>query len=385
VFVGIEKLSADAYTYENGTLTITDVTGLPVGETYATVLTSAVAQAEPLIIATSVFDEMKDFETFLYIKQNVDNGGEGKVSATIQDGIDASKCVHDGYYVLANDITNVNDTRYYIYNNEIKDGVNDKASDNTDWRGVTQFIGKELGLTGTFNGLGHKVSDICMEHGASGLFELINGGTVKNLALTNFIAYSKSNRLGALAFMAIDPVIENVYIEIPSNYRGSVAQCEMFYYLHQTEAESAQLRNVFLNVSYNTTYIGNTNGLFATMHGQSKKEIAWENVYSVSNAGLGYYATDTDDDDVADTLTGYAYGDNQKTESGYIIYEPKGAVSTTYTTATNAYYCQGARQYFTMDAFKADEANYDLSAFVNDGGNCWKIEGGVPVFGYTAE
>ncbi|MBE5751338.1 MAG: hypothetical protein E7357_02895, partial [Clostridiales bacterium] len=34
VFVGIEKLSADAYTYENGTLTITDVTGLPVGETY---------------------------------------------------------------------------------------------------------------------------------------------------------------------------------------------------------------------------------------------------------------------------------------------------------------------------------------------------------------
>ena len=364
--VGGQKVTA---TYADGTLSITDASGIPTGENYITVFTDAGVYTTPVIGATKVLTKMEDFDMFSYIRRNLQTNSSGteKISSEIQEGVDASKCVQDGYYVLKNDI---DATNYYMYDDGIRTG-NDKASVGNGWYGVGDFKGKTLGLTGTFNGLGHKVDNLCSERNYSGLFELVNGGTIKNFALTNFKAYSKSSRACGFAYYAYDPVVENVYIHINGNFRGTIDQYAMFYYIHQTKEEGSVLKNVLLDVNYNVSYIGTENGLFAMMHNGSKKTFSWNNVYTIGNAGLCY----TEDDSV---IKYYAYGDNNVTADGYEIVGPKGVVVTD-KTPTNAYYIKGANQYFSMDAFKT--ANHDLSGFANDPSGCWKVVDGVPVFG----
>lgn len=369
VLVGAERMrSTIAYKSNVFAFTVLQGQNLPTGEQYATVfMKDGTIKTYPVICATKVFDEISDFETFLYIRNNVNE--KGKVTAEIQDGVDASKCVHDGYYVLTKDLTNSDG--YYINNKTIDVGTNSKTATFAGWAGIKNFKDRELGLTGTFNGLGHKIENVCGVDSYSSLFQLINGGTVKNLSL-NYLAYSQSKFSSGLAYYAIDPIIENVHIYINEKFRGSVGQTAMFSYIHQTEAGSAKLRNVYADITYNTNYVGERNGLFGMMHGESNTDISWENVYMVSHVGLAYWVDES-------ALKHYAYGENEGTADAYTIYAPNGEVST-YTTATNAYYCKGARHYYTMDAFKADSANYDLSAFANDASGCWDVVDGVPVW-----
>ena len=218
VFIGIEKLSADAYTYENGTLTITDVTGLPVGETYATVLTSAVAQAEPLIIATKVLDSTDDLKMF-----NAKGTG-----ATVDGVFDfkyttrynyaeqywAPEQEQSGYYVLANNI----EADGYKHGSRKSYDVADDAVEynNYSWNGADKYVGYPIGLTGTFNGLGYTIKDMTIATKAEGFFGIVNGGTVKNVAFTNV----KSGRLDngsygnryVIANYLVGATIDNVFI-----------------------------------------------------------------------------------------------------------------------------------------------------------------------------
>ncbi|MBO4594189.1 MAG: hypothetical protein J5697_00635 [Clostridia bacterium] len=72
--------------------------------------------------------------------------------------------------------------------------------------------GQEHFFTGTFNGLGHKISGIRFQFNNFGLIRTLDGATIKNLAV---VCSAEGKRQGALFYNCINhPVIDNVYIDM---------------------------------------------------------------------------------------------------------------------------------------------------------------------------
>ena len=113
----------------------------------------------------------------------------------------------NGYYLLANNIECKDTDKIHTV---IADGVLTDAmrNVNTLYNRLPYFKG---GLTGTFDGNGHTISGLKI--GDWGLFGIVNGGKVKNVALKNVKLYAKAYgakcTLGASIHNA---EIENVYI-----------------------------------------------------------------------------------------------------------------------------------------------------------------------------
>lgn len=370
--IGTDKITAS---YSAGTLTVTDATGVKAGEKYVTVFTSAGTYVAPVIVATKVFTQMSDFESFMYLRNNYTS----KITPAIQEGIDAAQCVHDGYYVLANDIDASAYDRPVVGNQ-------------SGFVGNANFVGQPFGLTGTFNGLGHNIDGLTLTNAFDGIFGLINGGTVKNFALTNLKAAEGKTAVTALSYLAIDPVIENVYVHINGNYTMN-QQFGAFYYIHQSAANTAKVRNVFLDCNFipsdasvqvqggSLVYMlyGTTETSVGTgKDGTDEKFIEFANVYAVSNVGFGYRANSKNQG------YNYVYAENEReafVTDGTVVF-PEGKTAVTWRADATFFYCKNAYHYTTMDAFKA--ANHDLTAFTgSSGGGCWTLVDGVPTWNST--
>jgi hypothetical protein len=158
---------------------------------------------------TKIVDEAEDLDYFLFNNEN---------SATISSRF-------NGYYVLANDI----DATGYVR------GTNGFVATST----VAGYA--TVGLTGTFDGRGHVISNLTFGEVAGdfekfdaekrkeytySLFGVIGGGTVKNFALDNVTfaapaAVTKGNQ-AALATWIMGGTIENVYVRVKGlNYADS--------------------------------------------------------------------------------------------------------------------------------------------------------------------
>lgn len=381
VLVGSEVMAN--YSYDNGTLTLNDLSGISCGEQYLTVFTDNGLFVEPIIGATKVFDEIEDFDDFKYVRKSQTNKFKISASTSITtdpDGneLDRSLLLHDGYYVLADDLDATSyDTSDYTYENADYQFAG--------WLGGREFmteisykvqyeLNQNFGLTGTFNGLGHTVSNLNMKRKNSGLFEIINGGTVKNFSLDN-LSLSGSYSTG-LANYAFDPTIENVRIVAPALSTNS-RNFSMFYYLYQTKDYATKMTNVFVSTNY-TTATKNQGGLFGNMLGESKTTFDWDNVYSLSNVGLSLNFTSS-------AITTYAYGEEQKTgDDTYNVYKV-GGTEYAGTAPTTVWYFQGAHQYYTVETWKTGVTESALDAFKNDKSGCWEITysedtGYVPTF-----
>lgn len=319
--VGYESLEA---TYADGTLTITDFGSVADGEHYLTVFTDNGPVVKPLITATKVLTSIEDFEMFWYIKTNVNSSG--KMTYTIQEGIEETRMKLSGYYVLGNNVGATKD----------KDGnaYTKTTGSASSWAGVANFVDTGLGLTGTFNGMGYAVDGYTETYKYSAFFELINGGTVKNFALTNYKTTSRYNM--AIAYFAINPVIENVYVEMSEATYGH----GLFAYIYQTEEKAAKFNNVFVNSTFDGTY-ANISSLTFKISGT--KNVDWSyasfdatNAIVVSNAVLNFTSTD-------DTITCISKYDDL----------------TTFKNAVEA-------------------GTHDLTAFTASG--CWTVVDGVPVW-----
>ena len=91
--IGAEKVEA---TYADGTLTITEAMGIPTGENYITVFTSAGVYTQPVIGATKVLRTTNDLKIF---NAKGDNGSKTtKVSETTDDDGDGKKETKHNYY-----------------------------------------------------------------------------------------------------------------------------------------------------------------------------------------------------------------------------------------------------------------------------------------------
>lgn len=95
-----------------------------------------------------------------------------------------------GYIVLANDISNVN----YVNG------------------------GQQRTFTGTFNGLGHTISNITYVKDSSwGLFYRVNGATIKNVSVVNATLNQAAGSAFFYQTMGGETVIDNTYVDIQWN------------------------------------------------------------------------------------------------------------------------------------------------------------------------
>ncbi|MBO4323391.1 MAG: hypothetical protein J5836_01895 [Clostridia bacterium] len=303
------------------TFTITDVTNyLTAGEHYLNVFdhTNQYVYRYPIIVATKVLTEMADFEEFSYLRTNV-RPSDGKTTPAIQEGIDEAQCKHDGYYVLANDITATDYERPVI-------------GGQSTWIGYANWAASSLGLTGTFNGLGHIITDLQFQNNVrTGLFEVVNGGTIKNLGFYQpWVKNDASARYaGCLAYMMINPKIENVFVRINSTNSKPFAKIYNYAfasYLATTVSGGSSLNNVYIFANYKDVSATATvdGGVFDELVGAQTSTIVCNNVYLLSDMGFAFRSKKAIvDETTINVCSYYVYGDNQIDEGDApILYNP---------------------------------------------------------------
>lgn len=309
-------------------------------------------------VATKVIDEASDLAVFsmgYYVDDNHD------YSTSVKETGDKTT-VFDGYYVLVKDIdaTGYSHLTPYLFTN----GTNELSSPTAYFQqnGVIT-----CGLTGTFDGNGHTISNLTfgggytlsnstkyeLKYGNGGLFGAIGyKGTVKNVAFTNVTfamnGSSTASNTYVLATFIAEANIENVYIQLNglarNGYRNGTATIA-----HQIM--KSKLNNVVIEVSNDglTEAVNSSNfGSLvarnnANMAGTSLEEYGtWTNVIVISTIGLG--------------RNGSMCGENETGTTKLV----------------------GARRYDNVEAFNNDTAK-DLTSFEES--EFWTVtSSGLPKF-----
>ncbi len=392
--IGAESITA---TYSAGTLTITEANYIPTGEHYITIFTSTGVFATPVIGATKVLTTMSDFDMFRTIRNNKDNATNSKatVKATLGSAAPAGATLedfnYDGYYVLGSNIT----------------GTNSQAAQGAQkvWDDVADFVGTELGLTGTFNGLGHHIEGYDSQDKYGGLFSLVNGGTIKNVAL---MINNTATQYGVsgFAYYAIDPKVENVYVTATgTGFDASQLRAGLFYTIYQSAKNKAKLTNVYVNATFtglngsrlqSGALFGKYSGYTAkfTVNGNEEMigAITCKNLYVVSNYGICY------NENAAFQMRWYGVADNNLTAytgEGNEVVMPEGREAAAEAAGKTmvrhrsfiAIRCRDGYDYRSVEAMLAAQANLlagqtaITAAFTPElTGGCWTTVSGVPTW-----
>jgi hypothetical protein len=205
---------------------------------------------------TLVIDEAEDMNLFHHGDKG-NNGGkfDGTQFTAEEDGF-------AGYYILVKDI----DMNGSLFN-----------SKKSYWRGMlaeSKALPAGVGLTGTFDGNGHRLYNFSPVYCGGGLFLAVNGGTVKNLSLTKDKAGS-INDLPYFAAILYGATIENVYIDVNSDL--SISGNGRATAVLIREAKDTTFKNcIFTDDTSSETYLG--------MIRYTSGSTNFENCYYISNA-----------------------------------------------------------------------------------------------------
>ena len=173
---------------------------------------------------TKVIRSALDFEYFS-IENVATSGSAGKAYSV------TASSVFDGYYIVANDIDASGYTHQVVKDAEqnlILNGKNgSKLSADEDGSRYGQLhMVKNLvgGLTGVFDGNGHTVSDMTVLD--QGLFGIVCGGAIKNIAFKNVTikgsAYQRN--IALFAQHVKNATISNVYVKANTLFGGTNAK-----------------------------------------------------------------------------------------------------------------------------------------------------------------
>ena len=201
-YFGAKKVGSAVVAEGQETVVIDGLSGfdqMTVGEDYPVTLyneESGTAFVRDFKYVSKVIDEANDLAMFKIVNTFDDSTEQ----ATVKSGL------FDGYYVLGKDI----DATGYTHAN----GITKIDAASSIWFDTQGF--EDCGLTGTFDGNGHTISDLTISR--HGLFGVINGGTVKNIGFEN-LALTGGNCC-SLAYYTLGAVIENVYLDITSITNG---------------------------------------------------------------------------------------------------------------------------------------------------------------------
>lgn len=283
-------------------------------------------------------------------------------------------------------VTNGNDRSVYVE-------LGDNIDLSTHWWIPIGKIGNWAdGFMGHFDGKGYTISNMYCEGSRenAGLFSIVNGGTIQNLAIDNAYITNTANsvvfrRVGVLmAGCCNSPVIENIIIR---NSKIDVQkQCSMNSIwveiggLAGPVKDTPTFRNCYVDVDIDmknvTSY--DTNALKWVWYGkvigsiEGDKQANMKNIYA-----NGHLRLDTDRNiQYVATIVGYnltSNGDNLFTDNVFYNEVPTVGASTTPLTA-------GLKQ-GTQKSFGSDFIHL-ANEYANGQGdlNSWKLTNGVPHF-----
>lgn len=191
-------------------------TGVGLVELKVTASVNGGTQTKTLLVKAydAVIDEAEDLAIF-----NVN-------AAYVDSAIDYSAAnTFDGYYILAKDI---NDSSYiHAAHDSTRDGIQTLTGASAVKATNRKYTGA-FGLTGTFDGNGHTITNIWLSE--FGLFGIVgDNGTVKNLAIKD-VKFYRTNGIGAsyhaytiLGFNLYNAKLTNLYIcqNVESKLTGS--------------------------------------------------------------------------------------------------------------------------------------------------------------------
>ena len=353
--VGAEKVNA---TYADGKLTVTDLDYVADGEGYLTIFTDNGFVVKPFIKATKVIDSAEDLQTFRakgtkgVESVKVQETKDDVVNKYFEDGKWSANQEFPGYYVVGKSFNArylVDGKTKYQHGSMLEDGT---SFNDVTWNGADAYVGKPIGLTGTFNGMGHDIKDLVLGSKNEGLFGIVNGGTVKNVAITNLASGVKAAQ-SVLAHYLVDATVENVYIQTNKNMDGSGYGVSLSSYGYATEKGANKISNLVFEITQNKN--ATVGGLFSTA--KAADQYTFENVYVISTITgtakyIGYTVTPGVDDeatpDVDESQTNtYAYvsanilpmaytkSSKFKVETNKLTLPAKGSEKGTFAFAEN--------------------------------------------------
>lgn len=202
-------------------------------ETYnLSVFVDDAAYVQPFVAATKVIRKAEDLSFF-----------ELKDVTKVQGTSIKSNTVFDGYYVVANDIDATGYTHQAVKDATLNSTLNGQV--NANGEPIIQANGRDNldnayynkgevdsienmpiygGLTGTFDGAGHVISNLTVRD--QGLFGLMANGTVKDVAFTD-VSLGGSNYQKNVCLFAQNVLagnFENVYVKANDIYGGDGQQ-----------------------------------------------------------------------------------------------------------------------------------------------------------------
>ncbi len=234
ILIAAEKLDVKTYFYNEvaGTKDFTNMLAfnietdevLPLGEQYVTVFfKDGTFKTYPIVCATKVITTAEELAMFsakggyndLSAKASVWVDDKGTEDTSDDVNYWRESQVQSGYYVLGKNI----DASDYVHGSRIAADYTDVTGkdapagefNNSTWNGYDKYVGKPIGLTGTFNGMGYTISDMTIGSQREGFFGIVNGGTVKNVAFDNVKATESYNYI--IANYLINATISDLYIE----------------------------------------------------------------------------------------------------------------------------------------------------------------------------
>lgn len=189
----------------------------------------------------------------------------------------------NGYYLLANNIECKDSDKIHTV---LADGVLTNAMQkvNSLYNRISYFKG---GLTGTFDGNGHTISGLKI--GDWGIFGIVNGGKVKNVALKNVKLYAKAYgakcTLGASIHNA---EIENVYISAEQIDDKALRDDGT-----TVETDDASSKRALLTIIMGTVKMNNCVFECGTIAGKDKEySFGYGSLAAYDNVTLNKYAVD---------------------------------------------------------------------------------------------
>ena len=260
--ITLSYLSASGKTYVSEEILVT--VALPAVEKNMQLLMGAQDNVNPLQ-ANAIFGDDEN-QTIVEITELTEDGSQtisytdGKITASLEEG-EKQWLISNGEYgyivnvlVVTNVIRQAEDLRIFDYTdkNNIFDGTyvlanNIDASEYTHYVNVgwsTAFSG----LTGTFDGRGYTIDGITLTQG--GLFGVIYGGSVKNVAFTNVTLSTLGN-----------------------------AKADNIYTLATRARKNAKISDVFVSIKAWQTNAGTTT---AALMSQTDEGVSFSNVMVVT-------------------------------------------------------------------------------------------------------
>ncbi len=316
------SVSGTSVTIPSGVLT-------PSGEGHVSVIAAdGNVYSDNLIVATKVIKTANDLAMFNPIE-----------SGTTNDDISTTSGLEfDGYYVLGN---NINATQY----------VHPKTSGYLTGINIVQFennLTKKFGLTGTFNGMGYSINGLTTtEHG---IFAVINGGTVKNVAINVIKRASEFTTNPALAQFVVNANIENVYVGGEGVQNGAV-----FGDMANSTVTSCVFEFDGMTSSGKAVY-----GSLSRTSNDKFQTSSFSDVYVISPKVLTHWNSGTDYEvDAQNRSDSFITADN---------------TTNTWENASQ-YNVDGIIRYDTRSAMKKETLNY-----ANLSSKYWDVSSGTPVF-----